>query len=79
MSMEECRPTRQLTASNPITDDEIIRDEAAPMQECPNPALPRNGGGHHISKDDDNNGWIIPLEDCSYIDQNSSVYENTRL
>ena len=78
--MEECRPARhQMTASNPISDDEIIRDEATPMQECPNPSLPRNGGGQHISKDDDDDAWVTPLEDYNGIEQNSSVFENTRL
>ena len=79
MSAEEGRSTRPLAVSNPITDAEIVRDEAVPMQECPNPALPHNGGGQHISKHDDNEGWVTPLDQLDPVEQNVPEVENTRL
>jgi hypothetical protein len=75
--MEEGRPP--IAASNPITDAEIIRDEATPMLECPNPALTHNGGGQHINKYDDDNGWVVPLDQLTGLDQNVPDIENTRL
>ena len=78
MSLEEGR-TRQLVASNPMSDDEIVRDEAAPMHECPNPALPYNGGGQHISKYDEDDGWVVPLDELNGLHQHVPSIENTRL
>lgn len=78
MSLEEGRAIQPLSASNPIPDNEIVMDET-PMQECPNPSLPVNGGGQHISKYDDDDGWVVPLEELASLEQTAPEIENTRL
>lgn len=87
MSMEEGRPTsvRPLTMSSPITDDEMVRDESAPplMTERPDNSLPQNG--QHLSKHDDNDGLIVPLDELVALEKErggplaSADVENTRL
>lgn len=75
--MEEAReaPT---AVSNPIPDAEMIQDEA-PMQERENPAVTPNGGGQHISKADEDNGWVVPLDELSKAEKEKPEVENTRL
>ena len=75
--MEEGKKQPVMMAS-PISDDEIKRDEA-PMLEKDNPAVTSNGGGQHISKLDEENGWVVPLDQLSKIELDQPEVENTRL
>lgn len=77
MAMEECK-VEPLAMSNPVPDAEIVRDEAAPMLERANPALPANGGGQHLKRDDDD-GWVVPLDELTGLDRSLPDVENTRL
>lgn len=70
--------TVPMEASSPITDAEIVKDEA-PMQEVENPAVTPNGGGQHISKDEEDNGWVVPLEELSKTEKEKPETENTKL
>ena len=84
MTMEECRTSaaEPMTQSNPMPDAEIVRDEAPPMLERANPSLPLNGGGEHLQKhsDDDDGGWVVPLDELTGLDRNLPAdVENTRL
>ena len=79
MAMEEGRPEEPMSASNPAPDSEIVRDEAPPMLERANPALPSNGGGQHLTKHDDDDGWVVPLDELTGLDRNLPDVENTRL
>jgi len=78
MAMEECKAD-PLVMSNPVCDSEIVRDEAPPMLERANPALPANGGGQHLNKHDDDDGWVVPLDELTGLDRNLPDVENTRL
>jgi len=77
--------------SSPFTDDEMIKGEKnrpqkltpesvtrhpQVMQERDNPAVTRNGGGQHISSDDD--GWVVPLDELSKAELDLPEVENTR-
>lgn len=67
-------------ASNPMSDADIVKDEApAPMQEVANPAVTTNGGGQHISKADEDNGWVVPLDELSKEEMKRPEVENTKL
>jgi len=77
MAMEECK-VEPLAMSNPSPDSEIVRDEAPPMLERANPALPANGGGQHLRHDDDD-GWVVPLDELTGLDRSLPDVENTRL
>jgi len=78
MAMEEGK-VEPLAMSNPVPDEEIVRDEAAPMLERANPSLPVNGGGQHLNKHDDDDGWVVPLDELTGLDRNLPDVENTRL
>jgi len=78
MALEECK-VEPLSMSNPVTDMDIVRDEAPPMQERANPSLPVNGGGQHLNKQDDDDGWVVPLDELTGLDRNLPDVENTRL
>lgn len=54
---------------NPITDEEITRDEAPMLAKAPPSATP-NG------KDKDNNGWVVPLDQ---LDNEEPEVEDTKL
>lgn len=77
IAMEEAREG-PVAVSNPIPDAEMIQDEA-PMQERENPAVTPNGGGQHISKADEDNGWVVPLDELSKAEKEKPEVENTRL
>ncbi len=47
---------------SPLADEEIMKDEA-PMLEKDNPALTSNGSGQPFSKKDEDNGWIVPIDE----------------
>lgn len=68
-----------LAMSNPVPDAEIVRDEAPPMLERANPALTSNGGGQHLNKHDDDDGWVVPLDELTGLDHSFPDVENTRL
>jgi len=78
MALEECK-TEPMSMSSPVPDTEIVRDEAQPMLERANPALPSNGGGQHLNKHDDDDGWVVPLDELTGLDRNLPDVENTRL
>jgi len=82
MAMEECRAeAAPLSQSNPVPDSEIVRDEAPPpMQERPSAALPLYGGGEHLQRHDDDDGWVVPLDELAGLDpRRFPDVENTRL
>ena len=68
-----------MAMSNPVPDSEIVRDEAPPMLERANPAMPLNGGGQHLNKRDDDDGWVVPLDELTGLDRSLPDVENTRL
>ena len=49
------------------------------MTEAPNPAYTPNGSGQHLTKGDEDNGWIVPLEELSYAERERPEVENTKL
>ena len=63
---------------NPLPDSEIMRDEA-PMTERDNPAMTSNGGGGHLSKKDDDNGWVVPIDELSKAEKEKPEVEDTKL
>ena len=70
--MEEGRSPTKTGLESPLTDDEITKDEAPPMeQKLP---LPSNGDG--VVMDGDGDGYIIPTSE--QIDETPEV-EDTRL
>ena len=81
MTMEEGKKGKKkppMVIENPVSDEEITRDEA-PMVERENPAVTPNGGGQHISKKDEDNGWVVPMDDLSKEERDQAEVENTKL
>ena len=76
-SEEGCR-SPHMVIENPIPDDEIVRAERAPMVERANPAVNSNGSGQHITKDEDN-GWVVPLDQLNKEERERPEMENTKL
>ena len=66
-----------LVMENPVPDEEITKDEV-PMVERENPAVTPNGGGQHISKKDEDNGWVVPLDELSKAERDQAEVENTK-
>ncbi len=62
---------------SPIADEEIVRAEA-PMVERQNPAV-ANGSGGHISKKDQDNGWVVPIDQLAKSDKSKAEVEDTKL
>jgi hypothetical protein len=60
---------------NPIPDDEITKDEA-PMVERENPAV---NGHQPISKRDEDNGWVVPIDQLSPAEKGRPEVEDTKL
>jgi hypothetical protein len=65
------------SVESPIADEEIMRDDA-PMMEKENPALTKNGNGQHISKKDEDNGWVVPIDELRS-DKDKMDMEDTKL
>ncbi|CAH1783961.1 unnamed protein product, partial [Owenia fusiformis] len=57
---------------NPISDEEIMRDEAGMMEKSP----PVNG--HHKPQDEDN-GWVVPIEQFTEQERAQAEVEDTKL
>ena len=62
---------------SPIADEEIVRAEA-PMVERQNPAV-ANGSGGHISKKEQDNGWVVPIEQLTKKEKSKPEVEDTKL
>eukprot|EP00914_Ancora_sagittata_P019477 GHVO01038931.1.p1 GENE.GHVO01038931.1~~GHVO01038931.1.p1 ORF type:complete len:649 (+),score=84.42 GHVO01038931.1:207-2153(+) len=61
---------------NPISDEEMTRDEV-PMLEHAHPAYTPNGSGQHLRDDED--GLIVPLDQMTAAELARPELENTRL
>ena len=79
IAMEEGTKKKHPTMviENPLPDDEITRDEA-PMLERENPAVSPNGGGQHLKKEEDN-GWVVPLDQLTDAEKSEPEVANTKL
>ena len=76
--MEEGKKQHPPTViENPLSDEEITKDEA-PMLERENPAVSPNGGGQHLKREEDN-GWVVPLDQLSDAEKQKPEVENTKL
>ena len=62
---------------SPIADDEIVRAET-PMVERQNPAV-ANGSGGHISKKEQDNSWVVPIEQLTKKEKSKPEVEDTKL
>lgn len=69
---------RPIVHENPLPDSEIMRGEDL-MVERENPAVTSNGGGQHISKKDDDNGWVVPIDELSKAEKEKPEVEDTKL
>ena len=77
--MEEGRSKkRPMAVENPLPDEEITKDEG-PMVERDNPAMTSNGGGGHLSKKDEDNGWVVPIDELTKSDKDKPEVEDTKL
>ena len=74
MKMEE--GDNPVVINNPATDEEIMKDEA-PMLEHENPALTSNGS-HPLKKDEDN-GWVVPIDQLTQEEKEKPEVEDTKL
>lgn len=74
---EEGRGYPHMIIENPIPDEEIMAEEA-PMVESANPAVTPNGSGQHITKDEDN-GWVVPMDQLNREEKERPEVENTKL
>lgn len=64
---------------NPVPDEIIVRSEKAPMTESANPAYTANGSRQPISRHDEDNGWVVPMDQLTSAEQNYPEVENTKL
>ncbi len=62
---------------SPIADEEIVRAEAG-MVERQNPAV-ANGSGGHISKKEQDNGWVVPIDQLTKSEKSKPEVEDTKL
>ncbi|ELT94730.1 hypothetical protein CAPTEDRAFT_207988 [Capitella teleta] len=70
------RKTPPTVVENPISDEEMTRDEV-PMLEHAHPAYTPNGSGQHLRDDED--GLIVPLDQMTAAELAQPELENTRL
>lgn len=73
MDSEPCGRKYPLVIENPIPDSEIMKGEA-PMMESANPAM-----AYPVSKKDEDNGWVVPLDQLSPAERQKPDTENTKL
>ena len=62
---------------SPLADEEITKAEA-PMLERQNPAV-ANGSGGHISKKEQDNGWVVPIDQLTKSEKSKPEVEDTKL
>ena len=62
---------------SPIADEEIVRAEA-PMVEKQNSSV-ANGSGGHISKKEQDNGWVVPIDQLTKKEKSKPEVEDTKL
>jgi len=69
-----------LAHESPFHDDEIKKDEAN-MTENENPAYTANGSGGHLTKPskDDEQGWIVPIDELNRAERNRPDVLDTKL
>ncbi|KAK2189165.1 hypothetical protein NP493_114g05045 [Ridgeia piscesae] len=70
---EPCGRKYPIVIENPIPDSEIMKGEA-PMTESANPAM-----SYPVSKKDEDNGWVVPLDQLSPAERQKPDTENTKL
>ena len=77
--MEEGKkaPPSHMVIENPLPDEEIMREEA-PMVERANPSVSPNGSGQHLKKEEDN-GWVVPLDQLTDAERAEPDVANTKL
>ena len=71
------KPPSNMVIENPLPDEEITRDEA-PMVERANPSVSPNGSGQHLKKEEDN-GWVVPLDQLTDAERAEPDVANTKL
>lgn len=78
--MEQGRKKKPLKGGieSPIADEEIVRAEAPMMVERQNPSV-ANGSGGHISKKDQDNGWVVPIDQLTKKEKSKPEVEDTKL
>ena len=77
--MEEGRKKRPPPSGieSPLADEEIKKSDA-PMVERQNPSV-ANGSGGLISKKDEDNGWVVPIDQLTKSEKSKAEVEDTKL
>jgi hypothetical protein len=68
----------RLSSTPPPSGPEVAVVQPQVMSERDDPAVTRNGGGQHISKDDEDNGWVVPLDELSKDEREQEIVANTK-
>ena len=73
--MEEGKKKPLYSVENPLSDDEIKKGESPMLENAP-PV--KNGSHPPYTKQDEENGWVVPIEQVRPAENNIDV-EDTRL